>query len=524
MKLGKKVSLVWWLVTGVYVVVMAMGTLAVQNKYMTWIRKREEGKIEALVDQYLVSKKDTLMKIVVSHSYWTEFRDELIDGNTHWIAENTSEYLLDGYDIDSVYVFSEKSNYEKVWGEFLESDFSRLKDLFKIKKEGSELVIINNNIYLMGWAPIADNNRRDPIGMYLIGEKIELSDLTEFLRIFSFIPVSIEIYKGPESSQGLTIPLADEISLRVGYQLPEFEKKIKLMFLYIMGMVALVTLLLFGIFMKYIRRSTDRISKIIAGIERISKGDYTHPVILGETDEEILLAGSINKLSWSIREKIIKEKEGYNDSLRLLIKTMEVKDYYTRGHSERVAFFSKAMGMAMGYEDIDALEEGALLHDIGKIAIPQSILNKKGKLTDSEYEIIKLHSVEGEKILREVPSFLKIKDLVLYHHERVDGSGYPKGLVGDEIPLGARIIAVADVFDAITSDRPYRKALELEEALTVMKKERGKGLDKNLVNEFLHIAEDIYIKEKMLRNIKSEKREFQEEVKKIFIEKEENIV
>jgi len=519
MRLQKKVLLFWCIISGIYVAIMAWGTLAIQEKYMTHRREREEGKIEALVDQYLVSKKDTLMKIVTSHSYWTEFRNALLGKDTPWIAENTSEYLLDGYDIDMVFTFSEKSKYEKSWGKVSEGDYSSLKNITKVKSEGSELILIDSGIYLICWAPIMDNNQQNPVGTYFIGERVELSELTEFLRIFSFIPVSVEIQEKEGKNENLILPLTDEVDLKIKYQLSEFEEKLKLLFLYMMGGVVLVSLLLFGIFMKYIKGITTKISKVVGSIGLVSNGGYSNSVTLGNSDEAVILADSINRLSRSIREKIAKVEEGYNDSLRLLIKTVEVNDYYTRGHSERVAFFSKALGLAVGYKEIKTLEQGALLHDIGKIATPKSILNKKGKLSDSEYEVVKIHPESGEKILGVVPSFSTIKELVLCHHERVDGSGYPKGLKGDEIPLGARIIAVADVFDAITSDRPYRKALELKEALVIMKKEGEKGLDKKLVGEFLLIAEKVYKREERLRSVTSEKRELQKEVKRLSDEK-----
>lgn len=512
MKLEKRVSLVWCLVAGIYLVFMSFGTLVIKNKYEEQKRAKEESKIEALIGYYLSSKEETLMKIVTTHSYWSEFRSAVLKRDTLWIAENAAEYLLEGYDIDSVYILSENSGYSEIKGEISAKDYNSLSSA-EIESGRSKLVFINNRIYLLCWAPIADNERQNPIGTYFIGGRVELDELTEFLRGVSFIPISVELQKETGSDKKVIIPLNREINLAVGYELPEFEKNIKQVFIYIVGGVVFVSLLLFGIFLKYIKSITTQISKVVGSIGLISNGDYSETVTLGRSDEAVVLAESINKLSQSIRDKVKEIEEGYNDSLKLLIKTVEVNDNYTKGHSERVAYFSKALGKVVGYKEIDTLEQGALLHDIGKIATPKSVLNKRGKLSPCEYEIIKSHPGEGEKILGVAPSFMKIKELVLCHHERVDGSGYPMGIRGDEIPLGARIIAVADVFDSITSDRPYRRALDLPEALAVMKKEGKKGLDNRLVEEFLLIAEELYKKEKTLG-----------ETGRLSIEKEKNIV
>ncbi|PLV60506.1 metal-dependent phosphohydrolase [Thermotoga sp. KOL6] len=125
--------------------------------------------------------------------------------------------------------------------------------------------------------------------------------------------------------------------------------------------------------------------------------------------------------------------------------------------------------MGLKRKDLKALEASGKLHDIGKIAVPEHILNKPGKLSNEEFEVIKRHPQIGADILREYPELSSIVSAVLYHHERIDGSGYPEGLKNDEIPLFARIIAVADVYDALTSDRPYRKSLKPEDAVNLMK-------------------------------------------------------
>ena len=171
--------------------------------------------------------------------------------------------------------------------------------------------------------------------------------------------------------------------------------------------------------------------------------------------------------------------EGYPEALRALVAAVEAKDRYTHGHSARVAELSVRLGLALGLppERLRALARGAYLHDVGKIAVPDALLNKAGALTDEERERIEEHPATGEGIVRGTPSLAETVAVVRHHHERIDGRGYPDGLRGDEIPLVARICAVADVWDALTSDRAYRDALAPEEALRIVVDGAGSQLD-----------------------------------------------
>jgi putative nucleotidyltransferase with HDIG domain len=148
------------------------------------------------------------------------------------------------------------------------------------------------------------------------------------------------------------------------------------------------------------------------------------------------------------------------DTIAALSRSMEAKDYYTGGHTERVSGLAVALARRLGYEgtDLDAIEIGALLHDIGKIGIPEGILHKEGPLDDDEWVVMKKHPVISEFILSEIDLPAIVLQIARSSHERIDGTGYPDGLAGDEVPLPARIVLVADAYDALTSDRPYRRA------------------------------------------------------------------
>ena len=175
-----------------------------------------------------------------------------------------------------------------------------------------------------------------------------------------------------------------------------------------------------------------------------------------------------------------------------IINAIDAKDCYTAGHSERVASFAHCVATRMGLpkRDCDRIHMAGLLHDVGKIGIPDSVLKKPGKLTDEEFAIIKTHPTIGHSILKHLANIEYVLPGVLLHHEAFDGSGYPEGRRGDEIPPMARILAVCDAFDAMTSTRPYRTAMPLEKAMSILQAESRKTWDAEIVDFFLECIAD----------------------------------
>lgn len=177
----------------------------------------------------------------------------------------------------------------------------------------------------------------------------------------------------------------------------------------------------------------------------------------------------------------------YISTIQALNKTMEAKDPYTSGHATRVEEY--AVGLAefhgLPFNTVQDIKTAAVLHDIGKLGIDDSILNKASKLSQEEYELIMQHPSIGAEIISNVDFLKKVTKMVKYHHERYDGGGYPEGLVGDEIPIEACILAIADAYDAMTSDRPYRRALTQEEALNEISKNAGTQFHPVLAKKFV---------------------------------------
>jgi len=178
------------------------------------------------------------------------------------------------------------------------------------------------------------------------------------------------------------------------------------------------------------------------------------------------------------------ELESAENVLFALARSIEAKDPYTQGHCERLSKYSVEIGRALGLpqEQLVALSRGGIVHDIGKVAVPEHILNKPARLTPEERKTMESHSIAGERICAPLKSFKLVLPIIRHHHEKLDGSGYPDGLRGEAIPLLARILQTADVYDALATDRPYRKALPPEEVFRIMRQEAALGWwDSNLI-------------------------------------------
>ncbi|HEX6503949.1 MAG TPA: HD domain-containing phosphohydrolase [Terriglobales bacterium] len=209
-----------------------------------------------------------------------------------------------------------------------------------------------------------------------------------------------------------------------------------------------------------------------------------------QTNLETLVAARTDQL----RKAMTDLERSYDVTLEALGDALDLKDAETEGHSKRVTAFTIAIARALGLakEEISVIARGAFLHDIGKMAIPDNILRKPGKLTHEEMLIMREHCYRGYQMLKKIPFLSEACDIVYSHQEKFDGTGYPRGLRGDEIHLGARIFSIADTLDAITCDRPYRKAQSLEAARAEIKRCSGTQFDPEIVEVFLRMPDNIW--------------------------------
>jgi putative nucleotidyltransferase with HDIG domain len=189
---------------------------------------------------------------------------------------------------------------------------------------------------------------------------------------------------------------------------------------------------------------------------------------------------------WGGNEPTVKNSSEPVANLAALSAAIEARDPYARGHSSRVTVFAQAMARSLSLESerVGVLRLGALLHDVGKLVVPSSLLLKRGPLTEAERDLMRRHPAAGARMLRALGAPQTILPIVMYHHERWDGSGYPTGRRGEEIPLEARVLCIADSFDAMTSSRPYRKTWPPDEALAELERCAGAHFDPRLVAAF----------------------------------------
>jgi HD-GYP domain-containing protein (c-di-GMP phosphodiesterase class II) len=238
-------------------------------------------------------------------------------------------------------------------------------------------------------------------------------------------------------------------------------------------------------------QSDSRIIGLMIAINRVGKQDFD------STDAQLFNSVANGCAVFIENGRLFNDlKTLFIGSLKALTRSIDAKDQYTRGHSERVAFISRWIAERLAEEEpleeeqIHRIYLAGLLHDIGKIGIDEAVLRKKGKLTDKEYEYIRKHPLIGAGILREIKQMHDIVPGVLYHHERIDGKGYPGGFAGDQIPLIGKIVGLADGFDAMTSRRTYRDARSVEEALEEIRKGLGTQFDERVAGVFLN--SDVY--------------------------------
>ena len=240
-------------------------------------------------------------------------------------------------------------------------------------------------------------------------------------------------------------------------------------------------------------RITKPLHELTESTRRVASGEYGRLVKVDSNDELGMLADNFNIMSEEVRrtvDDLVQQKE-LNDqlfisSIRSLAAAIDARDPYTRGHSERVTRYARiiARQLALSPEQVRAIEVGALLHDVGKIGIEDRILRKPAALTPEEFEIMKTHPEKGGDIMEPIASLRDVTEIIIHHHERWDGSGYPSGLAAEEIPLGARVVNVADTFDAMTTNRPYQRAMTFGVAARKIGEFSGKACDPAVVKAF----------------------------------------
>jgi putative two-component system response regulator len=248
---------------------------------------------------------------------------------------------------------------------------------------------------------------------------------------------------------------------------------------------------------KQLKRSEE--TRLIPVIMITAVNNQSEKIKAIESGADDFLNKPVNLAELRARTRSLLRMKHLNDLLdradtviAAMANAIEAKDEYTEGHNERVSNLAVMLAEAagLGPRQTEQVRMGGILHDIGKIGIPDKVLNKPGPLDDVEFDMVRSHPRQGERILLPLRSLKEVGDIVLHHHERYDGKGYPEGLAGEEIPLNARIVAIADSFDAMTTNRPYRNALTYEKAIEELTQGAGSIWDPQLVELFIDLLEN----------------------------------
>lgn len=484
------------------------------RKYELTLAESFENQVFGTISQSIAAEEKRLGDLGGNNAHWADFQRHMVLNDRAWIEKNATKYLNDdkAYDVDEIYIYDIGSKYKEKVGILPQSTFDEIirnTDFSSLDKRNKNYFVgYNGKAFLLSVMAITDDDYNNASGYYILGTEMKS---TLLFRIESYYVDMAKFEINLNESADRMIVLEDtfarvnveevlkpeEIS-RVFFRvevtrnyLAEDARENTNSILLIGLVVGSISVFLLWI---YYYRVGKNISTSIKAIKDISYNNYSKQVDLSFSKDFEELGKCINNLSKGLGTRDNEIELHYIGIITVLIKALEEVDKYTKGHSERVSHYAVEIAEAIGFEDVETIRISGLLHDVGKITIDTSILNKPGELTEVEFDIIKEHPVVAYNILNMSEIFSESKYIVRHHHERFDGRGYPDNLEGEEIPMGSRIIAIADVFDALTSRRSYRKRLDFKEAIAIMDKEAGENFDTEIYRVFKELAERIYSK------------------------------
>lgn len=423
--------------------------------------------------------------------------------------QEDAHYINTIHELDFIYVRKDNSNFEVVLGNSNIKDELLNNDFYINNKKSKEVKWsfekLNGDVYFLALTQM--NSEKNLGASYLIASKLDSKCSSHFTGIMlenfytKFIindngndietdtnNIICEYYfKNSEDVIIATLLVASEKN----FVFSNFKRIYYSMSIVLLANI-IVTFIAFFFIIKKMRSVTKRNKDRLA---YIAKGNYHARMELSGYEELDNNNKCINKLIDEVESRIGELQNSRLATIDMLTSSLEAKDPYTKGHSVRVAEYSCRIAKEMGLNEvfIEKLKQAALLHDIGKIGIHEDILNKPDKLTDDEYAEVKQHPSTAAQILSSYDAFKDLKEIVISHHERFDGKGYPFGLKGKDIPIGGRIISVADTFDAVTSDRVYRKGMSKDRAKQILLEECGRQFDEDIVKAFMKVVDNINI-------------------------------
>lgn len=455
---------------------------------------------------YIHEKIENINSIIETNAYWAEAIEKLNVKDEEWLSENATTYVVDNNlgGVDYLLVSDENTDFIQQSGGDYKNILLKNKnviDTLKNDKTNNFFTKIDGKYALVVSSPFYDDDYENATGLYLCLMFFDENTLNNLKEHLSKHLLNVKIVEKGDLNKNINdkeIIISNNI-LDSNYYLEAHysdENIEKIFFAYnniLLEIIIIVAIIVSGMILLFVFKMDKKLKEIITAIVKVSNGDYDTKVKVEKKSllkEFEILAVSINKMSFQINQNLNKVEQNYLEMIRLILKVQKSNDEYTSNHNISVGKYAKILAENLNYPNIEDVVLASEVHDIGKISIPTNILNKPGKLTKEEYEVIKKHPVEGYNIIDGISYFESCKDGVKYHHERWDGTGYPEGLKGNEIPFLAQIISLADVYDAVTSDRVYRKGLTHEKAKQIIISEKGKAFNPEIVDMFIEIEEE----------------------------------
>lgn len=499
----KKYFIILMFVFMITIVIQIIGVIQINNIGINKYSELENERKSDTLNLYFSNQIENMFSLTRAHAYWTDASNNVNNENTEWVNSNLSEYLTDGnYNVDFVYLTNESNTFESVFGIDRDSivDTMIFKNVLLLNEEENSIIEVNNKIYLVTGYPFANDDQTNKQGALLIGRQINqetINDLKVLIgqdlhddHLYIGVNEDSELFKDHNFNFYKVESIDETLYVLIHFDLQfsnylnnTIKDYLLILSLFVLIIFAIAIFSLFNRFKKELDNVLSQLEKIDVSINKFT------PLKLSKAPEFNNIIGLINKLGRNVESNVQELMQKNVEVVKLLSTASEINDPYTSEHSNRVSEISTLIAKKLNVPNVDEVILCAKMHDIGKVFIQHNILNKKGKLSEEEFETIKKHPEFGAEILDNLSQFDNILLGVLHHHEKFDGTGYPNNLKGKDIPLFARIIAVADVYDSLCSKRPYREAFSKEKALEIMVNGRSKHFDPEILDIFLELVD-----------------------------------
>lgn len=476
--------------------------IILQTFSMQWLLKRQEAELlkyygqsqNQLITYLKSSYEEDFFRDVKLMGHWTALYDNVQDLNYQWIQDQVGMVINDSKLADMILIKGYNGYYDfygNQAGHMAICQSTVYKNLVDKLAETRDYVMIDKNLYLVAGSLITPSHGSQSGGFIIFASQITKNMV---FHNFETSPVDVQSHVSKDRLISI-LEVKDKnhkllTSLETSTDIEKYHHIYKHVILGNGLIIFMIAILIIVFSNKTLNKFNSILNKTFSHFDKVLKGQDSQP--LKETGQYELdrFIYYNNTLMSKLKARMKEIDHLHLEQIALLVGAIESKDTYTRGHSERVKLISRQIGQQLDV-DLKTLETAAILHDIGKIHISEAILNKPDKLTIEEFECIKGHAQAGATILSKSKQLTGVSHIILQHHERFDGLGYPSGLSGHDINVYARIIAIADSLDAMTSNRSYRKGMSFEKALTIIADESGKQFDPKIVQVLLDQSDQI---------------------------------